>query len=86
MPAWIDNRGYRSGWNYNAQLAAGANNIAPDADTNEFFIRLTDAGEMPASCATCRMLFPATSPCLAFSTLVGGIGGLPNLTMPLTAA
>jgi hypothetical protein len=20
VPAWIDNRGYRSGWNYNAQL------------------------------------------------------------------
>lgn len=55
-----------------------------DADAD--FIRLTDAAEIPASRATWRTPLPATSPCLALSTLDAEIGGRPNRTDAARAA
>ena len=48
--------------------------------------RLTDAAEMPANRATCRTPMPAANSCLARISLALAIGGLPNRTMPRTAA
>jgi hypothetical protein len=51
-----------------------------------FFNLLTEAAEIPASLATSRTPFPAASPALAFSTLVTGMGGRPNLIDAARAA
>ena len=56
------------------------------ASSIEFFSLLTDAADMPASRAVCRTPLPAASAILAFSNLDLAIGGLPNRTMPRTAA
>ena len=63
-----------------------ASHIAPEADTTKCFIRLTDAAEIPANLAVSRTPFPVINAFLAFSALVVGIGGLPNRTIPRTAA